>query len=107
MNRFNDKQNSCCKSICNAEDGDRCAIVIPTNLEDYNEPPYRGTIQQLMYLNIGRTVTIEYLENSSDLRAVTGVVEAVTVKYIILRTCNNLRQMGDIFAIRFITFHCD
>lgn len=87
---------------------DNCKPVYPEDIPDVNDAPYRGSFNQLLQANIGRMVTIEYMAGTSESRSHTGIIEAVATKWVSLRNpCNNTRQVGDVFAIRFITFLCD
>lgn len=90
------------------ENADNCSINIPTELPDLNEPPYRGSFQQLMKENIGRTVRIDFVAGASDNRSYTGIIEEVTNRYVVLKSLyNNTRFVGDNFNLRSITFLCD
>ncbi len=101
--------NNCYDKNRNSQRTDvACAITIPTNVENYDDIPFRGSWQQLLFLNIGRLATIEFLEDSHTLRSVTGIIETVGVKYVVLKNVNTfIRTVGDVFNIRFVTFHCN
>lgn len=80
-------------------------INIPDTGVDLNEPPYRGSWQQLLTNNIGRTVKIDY-NNAGTIISQQGVVLAVGVQYVLLKSKGCILS-GDVFSIRFVTFICD
>lgn len=83
-----------------------CYIKPETGL-DFNQPPYRGTYQQLLAANIGRTVKIDF-QMSGGMASQTGVIDAVGVQYVVLRQPGRSAYVaGDIFMIKFITFLCE
>ena len=81
-----------------------CVNIPETGLY-LNEPPSRGSWQQLLSNNIGRTVKIDY-NVSSNLVTQQGVILAVGVQYVLLKNKGFIAS-GDIFSIKFVTFMCD
>lgn len=80
-------------------------IVIPEDLPDLNEPPYRGSFMQLFLLNEGKTVKIDFLIGSSTLTSQTGIIHAVTTQYVVLYQPGRDTYVAcDNFSIKFVTF---
>lgn len=87
---------------------ENCRPNYPADLPDLNEPPFRGSFNQLFNANIGRIATVEYISGNGEIRAQTGIIENVSTKWVSLRNLhNNTRMVGDLFAVRFITFLCE
>lgn len=80
-------------------------IQIPPFDINLNEPPYRGSWQQLLSNNIGRAVKIDY-NISGNMISQQGTVLAVGVQYVLLKTKTCILS-GDVFSIKFVTFLCD
>lgn len=82
--------------------------VIPEKLLDMNDTPYLGTFHQLLYVNLGKTVTLEFTQGLNESRCLTGTLESVNSRYVMLKSlCSNTRYVGDMFALKYITFPCD
>ena len=77
----------------------------PDNKEDFNENPYIGSIQQVLFMNKCEAVICEYLIGSSNLVTKSGVLFAVADKYFVLfHPNNNTYTVCDIYSVKFITF---
>lgn len=82
--------------------------IKPDSGLDFNQPPYRGTFQQLLAANIGRAVKIDFQMGTGSIVSHTGIIDAVGVQYVVL--CQPGKRAfvtGDIFMIKFITFLCE
>ena len=80
-------------------------IVIPESLPDFDQPPYRGTFQQLLTANVGKLVRIDFMVGSDRTVSQTGILDAVGVQYVVLHQPeSNTFVTGDVFGIKFITF---
>ena len=81
------------------------SIVIPENLPDIDDQPYRGSFQQLFMANVGKRVRIDFLIGSSNMTSQTGVIYAVTTQYVVLRNISQDSYVAcDNFSIKFVTF---
>lgn len=81
-------------------------VHYPTPRQNLDEEAYAGSFQQLLSHNIGKFVSIEYLASFNEFRTVSGYIENVSNRYIMLRTKNNCRIAGDAWAIKLVTFPC-
>lgn len=81
-------------------------VTFPDTGLDFDGPPYRGSFQQLLSNNIGRSVKIDYMIGSGNLISQTGTILNVGTQYVLLKN-KNVILTGDIFSIKFITFLCD
>ena len=80
-------------------------IVIPEEIPDLNEPPYRGTFQQLLSANLGKLVRIDFLVGGERVVTQSGIVDAVGVQYVVLYQPDTKTFVsGDVFGIKFVTF---
>lgn len=80
-------------------------VTIPQSDLNFNEQPYRGSWQQLLSNNIGRTVKIDY-SISGTMVSQQGVILDSAVQYVLLKNKGCILS-GDIFSIKFVTFICD
>lgn len=78
------------------------------NLPDVNEPPYRGSYNQLFANNLGKWVKVDFLIGSQTMASQTGVITSVGVQYVLLyQPDKNTYVACDIYSVKFITFLCD
>jgi len=79
-------------------------IVIPEEIPDLNDAPYKGTFQQLLSANLGKLVRIDFLVGERIVTQ-TGIIDAVGVQYVVLyQPENEIFVTGDVFGIKLITF---
>lgn len=81
------------------------SVTFPDAIPNFNEPPFRGTYQQLLYFNIGHCVTVESLAGSGVMLTVTGMIEDVGSQYVLLRQESGKVITADMYGIKRITFH--
>ncbi len=99
------------EDVCNCEcrnpsEKNGC-VNYPNIRTDLNSEPFRGSFQQLLESNIGKFVTIEFLLSSCELRPISGYVESVTGRYVVLRNPkNDCRLACDAWTIKIVSFPC-
>lgn len=82
------------------------SINIIADMPDLNEPPYRGSHQQLLANNIGKAVKIDYVVGTGAMYSQSGIIYAVGVQYVVLsQPGKDIYTTGDIFSIKFMTFY--
>lgn len=83
-------------------------IVIPQNMPDFDDVPYRGYYQQFFAANIGKRVKIDFLTGSCGTTSQSGVVYATGAQYVVLyRPQDDTYITGEIFGIKFVTIFPD
>lgn len=91
-----------CRKQCQSD-----CLNYPELTTDLNMEPFRGSFQQLLNENIGKLVTVEITMSTCEIRALTGYIEQVSGRYVVLRTPkSNCRVVGDAWSIKALTFPC-
>lgn len=81
-------------------------INFASALQNFNEPPYLGSIQQLLFLNIGKTVKIDFQIGTNNFITKSGVIASVGFTYTVLEQADKNFISVDNYAIKFVTFIC-
>lgn len=82
-------------------------IQFVSNLQNFNEPPYLGSFQQLLSQNIGKKVKIDFQMGINGMVSHCGIIASTGLSYVILEQENNRSFIvGDVYSIKFITFLC-
>lgn len=78
--------------------------VHPETGLDFDQPPYRGTMLQLLSANIGKPVRIDFHFDAVT-ASYTGVIDSVGTQYVTLyQASKNCYVACDVYAVKFVTF---
>lgn len=80
-------------------------INIPKANPDFDAEPWRGSFQQLLSNNIGKTVRAEYNIGNNPPLVQQGVIYAVSTRYLLLWDESRRTYVtGDLYCLRSLTF---
>lgn len=80
--------------------------VRPLVENPFNTEAYQGSMQQLLYDNIGQFAVVEFLIGTQNVTQKKGIIYSVGRSYIVLyEELTDTYVVCDIFSVKFVTFY--
>ena len=78
----------------------------PTSIDFNQGEAYKGSLQQILYDNVGEYILVEFLIGTQTLTSRQGILYLVGVSYIVLYdNQSGTYTLCDLYSIKFVTFY--